>query len=227
MTDAEKTAIEVFYTEWTGLNPNRTARRITRIYNYITETGLTLDLLRLEMHNDREWPCRNKRKQNENMAICIGTTSKSIYGCEFWWLFPKEGIMIEPKIELDQDRLPSRSDGGMFRPVGTYTPSLLDPRIVKRYLKHILDTDPWWWQCVNGDLYAGRREVRCLYCSTTQPSYDSDWKAPPADDDEEWNRLAKEHRERCTWIKSRAHQIELSCHFPGGVKDLAGLPPFD
>lgn len=44
----------------------------------------------------------------------------------------------------------------------------------------------------------------CVYCD--RYVYFED--APPVDDVEIWNDLAKEHRYDCEWIKTRAHQLE-------------------
>lgn len=46
---------------------------------------------------------------------------------------------------------------------------------------------------------------KCIYCNRKVTDLD----VPEVDDNEEWDRLALEHRKSCEWIATRAHRINV------------------
>lgn len=45
--------------------------------------------------------------------------------------------------------------------------------------------------------------LECVYCGRRVP----DLVVPTVGDDREWERMGREHREDCEWVRTRAHHL--------------------
>lgn len=52
------------------------------------------------------------------------------------------------------------------------------------------------------------KQEECMYCGAWIDAILVE-NVPPADDNEEWERLANQHHVWCEWIATRAHRVGM------------------